>query len=249
MRRTLLAAAVLAIAMSRFARADEQADARAILEAAIKAQGSADAVGKFTGIYFKAKGKDLEDDKWVPILYESYMQGNNKMRTVNYDAQNKVESIDVLNGKEGWTKEKDKATESLNDEQIKQRLEMNYLSWATMLVPLRAQEYRLFLLNEIDVAGKKAEGILIHRDGHEPVKLYFDKETHLLVKYEFHYKNADVGQEVDETCVFSDFKTVQDVKQPMKIEQSWDGAKIAELEITEMKFNEKPLDNKLFAKP
>jgi hypothetical protein len=249
MCRTLLAA-VLAMAMSGLARADEQADAKAILETAIKAQGSDEAVGKFTGIYFKAKGKTLdEDNKWVPILYESYMQGNNKMRTVNYDVQNKVESIDVLNGKEGWTKEKDKAAEALNGEQIKQRLEMNYLSWATMLVPLRAPEYRLFLLNEIDVAGKKAEGILIHHDGHEPVKLYFDKDSHLLVKYEFHYKNADVGQEVDETCVFSDYKTVQDVKQPMKIEQSWDGVKIAELEITDMKFNEKPLDDKLFVKP
>jgi hypothetical protein len=47
----------------------------------------------------------------------------------------------------------------------------------------------------------------------------------------------------------SDYRTVQDMQQPYKVQTRWDGVKVSDLEVQEIKLYEKPLDEKLFAKP
>jgi hypothetical protein len=42
---------------------------------------------------------------------------------------------------------------------------------------------------------------------------------------------------------------VQGTKQAFKVVQSWNGTKTSDLQITEMKLYDKPLDEKLFSKP
>jgi hypothetical protein len=80
-------------------------------------------------------------------------------------------------------------------------------------------------------------------------QLYFDKETHLLVKHQRNFKNVEAGKDFVEDSLFSDYRTVQVTKQPFTAETSWDGQKISNLSITKMKLYEGPLDETLFSKP
>jgi outer membrane lipoprotein-sorting protein len=250
MRKPLFGATVVAMMLCAAARADDQAEAKAILDAGIKAHGGEAALSKFVGMYFKVKGTAYDEDKKkTPLSYEWFIQGEDKERTVSLDEDNKVTEVEVVNGKEGWVKEGDQASENLSSEQLESRREIIYLNWATMLVPSKVEGFRLSLLDETTVAGRKAVGILVSHDKHGPLKLYFDKETHLLVKYERKFKNVEVGKEFEEECVYSDYKDVQETKQPVKIEVSWNGMKLCDLQISEMKLSEKPLDEKLFTKP
>jgi hypothetical protein len=240
---------ILTFAFINVARADDAADARAILDQAIKAHGGEATLGKFVATYFKVKGTEYDGDTKTPISFEWFVQGNDKETAISYDENDKVTEVEVVNGKEGWTKDASRVTESMSKEQVDFQQEMIYLNWATMFVPLKAAGFRLSTLGETDIAGRKAVGILISHDKHGPLKMYFDKETHLLAKYHRKFKDPDAGKEFDEDCVFSDYRAVQDTKQPFKFETTRDGVKVNDGRIVEMKLYDKPLDEKLFAKP
>jgi hypothetical protein len=249
MCRLLFACIALTFGLVDVACADAAADARKILDQAIEAHGGEAALGKFVAMYYKVKGTEYDGDMKTPISFEWFFQGDDKETAISYDENDKVTEVEVVNGKEGWTKDASRVTEPMTKEQIEFQQEMIYLNWATMFVPLKAKGFRLSLIGETEVAGRKAVGILVSHDKHGPLKLYFDKETHLLAKYQRKFKDPDAGKELNEECVFSDYRTAQDTKQPFKGETFWDGVKANEFRIVEMKLYDKPLDEKLFSKP
>jgi hypothetical protein len=249
MYKALASFFVLTFAFIHVAHADDAADARAILDQAIKAHGGEATLGKFVAMYFKVKGTEFDGDMKTPISFEWFFQGDDKETGISYDENDKVIDVEVVNGKEGWTKDSSRMTEAMSKERIESRQEEIYLNWATMFVPLKGEGYRLSALGETEVAGRKALGILVRHDKHTPLNLYFDKETHLLVKHLQKRKGEDDGKEFTNEGVYSDYRTVQDTKQPFRAEISWDGVKTAELKVVEMKLYDKPLDEKLFAKP
>jgi hypothetical protein len=118
-----------------------------------------------------------------------------------------------------------------------------------MLFPLKEKEYNLSVLDETEIGGRKAVGILVENKKHDPIKLFFDKENHLLVKCQQKYKNIDDRKVYDQECILSDYRDVQGTKQPFKIEVLSDKAAVLDLGVTEMKLSDKPLDQKLFTKP
>jgi hypothetical protein len=249
MCRKFLGAAVLTDSLGGAASADEQADAKAILHQGITAQGDEVAQSKFVAVSVKSKGTLRKGGKRAAVSFGCSCQGFDKMRILSLDDQDKLDKVQIINGREGWVKDNDQPTEALSGERLEARREFAYVTWATTLVPLKADGFRLSLLDETTVAGRKAVGILVSHDKHVPLKLYFDEETHLLVKYERKYKDVDGGKEVDEECVCSDYRNVQEKKQPFRFEGLSDGVKVIDLVITELKWHDKPLDDKLFSKP
>jgi hypothetical protein len=249
MCRLLFAFIALTIGLVNVACADDAAEARAILDQAIKAHGGDAALGKLVAMYYKVKGTEYDGDMKTPISFEWFFQGDDKETAISYDENDKVTDVEVVNGKEGWTKDASRMTEPLSKERIESRQEDVYLNWVTMFVPLKGKGYRLSPLGETEVGGRKAVGIIVSHDKHAPLKLFFDKETHLAVKHQRKRKSEEDGKEYIEECVYSDFRTVQDTKQPFKVEASWDGVKVAEFRIVEMKLYDKPLDERLFSKP
>jgi hypothetical protein len=239
----------LTIALVNPARADDAAAAKEILDQAIKAHGGEAALGKFVAMYYKVKGNEFDGDMKIPLSFDWFFQGDDKETAISYDENDKVTDVEIVNGKEGWVKDANRVTTEMSKDQIEFRRELIYLNWATMFVPLEAKAFRLSPLGETDVAGRKAVGILVKHDKHGPVKMYFDKQTHLLAKYQRKFKDPDSGKEVDEECVFSDYRTVQDTKQPFQVETFWDGVNASAFKIVDMKLYDKPLDEKLFAKP
>jgi hypothetical protein len=249
MCKLLFGVLFVAASFTCVATADDQADAKVILDAAIKATGGEAALEKPVAFYFKFKEVQYDGDKKTLTTGEWFLQGHDQERAVSFDEDGKTTEIVVLNGKDGWSKEADQPAERLSDEQLEYQQEMVFLNWVTMLAPLKGKEFRLATSDETTVGDRKAVGITVTQEKHRPVTLYFDKESHLLVKWKRKLKDPDTSKEVDEECVFSDFRDVQGTKQPFKAEVTWDGAKVMDLTVTEAKLHEKPLDDKLFEKP
>lgn len=118
-----------------------------------------------------------------------------------------------------------------------------------MLVPLLKEGFQLSTLKDTKVDGRPAEGILITHEKHRPLRYFFDKETHLLVKSERTLSKSESENEGIEETIWSDYRTIQGTKQAMKASVRWDGVEVSEAKTTELKLYEKPLDEKLFAQP
>lgn len=251
MSRLFLGIAILIAARGGVVRADDQSDATAILDAAINAHGGEAALGKFVGYYGKDKATSDDNGTTSVTFYESWFTPD-KERTVTFDRDNVRTEIEVVTGAEGWTSTLDGSAEKMGAELLTSKQDMIYMSWVTTtFVPLKGKQYTLSVLDETDVAGHKAVGILVRREKHVPLKLYFDKETHLLAKLQCKVKDVEPGKttEYDQECIFSDYRDLQGTKQPFKFEQILDGAKVGDYVIQELKLYDKPLDEKLFVKP
>jgi hypothetical protein len=112
---------------------------------------------------------------------------------------------------------------------------------------LKEKGYKLTTLPEEKVEGKPALGLLVAHKQHRAVRLWFDKETALLVKSERQTKD-DSGQESAEEVLFSSYQDVNGLKVATRFVVKSAGKTVAEAEMTEVKPAEK-LDPKLFAKP
>ena len=118
MRNTLVVLITLSLPLINAARADDAADARAILDEAIKAHGGEAALGKFVAMYYKVKGTEFDGDMKTPLSFEWFFQGDDKETTISYDENDKVTDVEVVNGKEGWTKDASRVTEPMAKEQV-----------------------------------------------------------------------------------------------------------------------------------
>jgi hypothetical protein len=154
--------------------------------------------------------------------------------------------IVVVNGDKGWIKLKDKTME-LDKDKLAEEREGNYARWVTLLTPLKDKAFSLSPLGEVKVGKADAVGVKVSRKNHRDVNLFFDKQTHLLLKSEFRVKD-DSGKEVTQEVLYSDFKDIDGVKRPQKIVIKRDGNEFLDGEMSDFKLVEK-LDGSEFEKP
>ena len=249
MRRFPFAATVLVMMHLGIARADEQTDAKAVLDAAIEAKGGEAKLSKIVGGWIKSKRTYYNGDFKTTGYVESFSQRGEKERTVLLDSDYKVNEIIVFNGKKAFVKIGEQAAKELSGERSVVFRESAYRNWVTLLLPLKAKEFRLSLIDDTSVRGRPAVGILVSHDKHDPLKLYFDKETHLLVKQQYKSKNPANGKDADTECIYSDFQNVKGTRAPFKAEIFVGGQKIGDGTVIERELYEKPLDDKLFSEP
>jgi hypothetical protein len=274
MFRLLVAPFILLLFLSGLASADDQAEARAILDKAIKAHGDEAAMNKVLAIHVTSEAECYGLDIGTVSRINLYQQGVAKVdkgkvvfsSSVGSNLLNKV--TQVINGKEAWIKVDDTRTMSMSEAEKEGLIGRDgtnakitseagsssmpdgfYFGCIRSLVPFRKAEYRLSPIGEKMVAGRKVIGICVRHDKHDMVSLYFDGETYLLVKYERRFKNDGAAKEVHEETVLSDYRTIQGFKQPFKMEVYQDGRKFAKHTCLTFEFSEKPFDDKLFAKP
>jgi outer membrane lipoprotein-sorting protein len=250
MRRIVCLATTLTLALAACgtARADEQADLKALIDKAIKAQGGEANLTKYKAETFKMKGKfyDAAPDG-ADYTGEWAVQQPDKMRfQIKFDGGSFTQ---VFDGKKLWQKLGDDVKEVDDKDEIAETKEELYAGRVSSLVPLKDKEYTLAPLGEIKVNGKPAVGVLVKSKGHRDVSLYFDKDTNLLVKTANQVKNFRAGgKEVTQEAVFSDYKEVKGVQHPLKIAITHDGKKFVDGQITDYEPKEK-LDDSVFAKP
>jgi hypothetical protein len=227
------------------------AETRLILEKGIRASGGAEKLTRYRGLVLKGEGKVSVGNETIPFTGTWHTQGLDKSRTLIAVRLNKgapaFESCTVVNGSTGWRKE-DGGTKELEGEWLFEEKEHLYLNWVTMLVPLREQQYKLTLLPEGKLNNKPVVGIGVSAQGHRDIKLFFDRDSGLLVKTERKVRDVDNKQDIVEAILYSDYKEVNGVQVAMRYRAAWDGTDYADVQMTEARVYEK-LDDKWFQKP
>jgi len=231
------------------ARADE-ADAKAIIEKAVKAHGGQANLDKYPGSTVTFKGKFYGLGEGLPMSGSVTSFGGNKQRVeIEIDVNGMtIPVLVVFNGEKGWNKV-DKDTKELDKDELAEMKEETYAGWVTTLAPLlKDKQFKFSTIGDLKVDKITAVGVKVSSKGHRDVDLYFDKETGLLVKAETRVKDDTSGQEVTEENFPSEYKDVQGVKQAMKFTVKRDGKPYLEGEAKDVKMIEK-LDPDVFAKP
>ena len=247
-RHTVLAVAVV-LSAAVTARADD-ADAKAIVDKALRAHGGADTVAKFSATTTKFKGTVHSMGQALPFTGEIATQGADRVK-VDVEAEAagmKFRFVSVLSGDKGWIKAPGADTKEMDKDELAEAKEQAHAGWVASLVPLTGKGLTLAKIGEVEIDKRPALGVKVSGKGRRDVDLYFDKETGLLVKAESRVKDEGSGQEVTQESFYADYKDVQGVKYAMKITVKRDGKPYVEGEVTDVEFAEK-LDAGVFAKP
>lgn len=248
--RFAMAAVAVVFAVAPQARADDAADARAIVEKAVKAHGGQDKLDKHASSVLKFKGTFHGAGEGIPMTGEISSQGSDKQR-IDLEIEaggQKIPFLIVLNGDKGWNKIAKDTTE-MDKDKLAEAKQAAHAGWVTTLAPLKDKKtFTLATTGEIKIEKRAALGVKVSRKGYRDVDLYFDKETGMLVKAETRVKDETSGQEVSEESFPSDYKDVKGTKQAHKITVKRNGKPFLDGEVTNIELFEK-LDASTFAKP
>jgi hypothetical protein len=252
-------------------RADDAADARAVVARATKAAGiSTD--GKPLTVTYKVKGQNMGGGFENAFTGEMAFQGPDKYRmTVISGVSGKVEmprrgpfrrrvanelngilngiTIDVLlvvNGKKAWMSVQGTSQE-VTGEQLEKLVAQAYQQHVMSLAPLLIEEeFKLSTAGEIEVNSKKAAAVKVERNKKQALTLFFDKESGLLAKVEMKAKDeSQGGKEVTKEVYFEDYKDVGGRKYYTKMRLIEDGKLTLVDTLSDHKMQE-TLDPKLF---
>src|SRR5207302_10235691 len=112
-----------------------------------------------------------------------------------------------------------------------------------VVLRLKAADHRLSLREEVKIDGRPAIGVELNKavpDFKLSLRLYFDKETNLLVRQENVLSSSSVS--------YSDYKKFDDIPIARKQTQTANGKIVTETEVIDFRAVEK-LDAKLFEQP
>jgi hypothetical protein len=222
-------------------------DPRELLEQAIAAAGE-DPVPPPAGTRSAGTGFVYDEGERIPVQHETVIawdcrRGRWLLRYQYPDET--VTHVTVVNGTQGWIKDADETTPMTAAELAGWQEEL-YVGEVESLTPLRKGGFTLKALGEVKVDGRRARGIAVNSPGRPEVKLYFDKESALLLKTE-RRRRAEKGA-VTEEALHSDYKTLQGVKISMKEVVKQNGKLDSEFTTTEFQYLDR-LDESVFQKP
>jgi len=228
----------------------EEADARKVIDKAIKAHGGAEKRAKLKSSTFKMKGKfyGMSADG-IDFTSESSIQAPDKQHLeVTGEVMGQTfKFVRVVNGNKGWTRTMD-TTKEMDKEELAEAKEELYARGVSNLVDLKDKGFTLAPLGEVKVGKRDAVGIRVSHKGQRDINLFFDKKTHMLLKSERRVKDAMGGGEVTAEEFFDEYKEVGGIQHAHKISILHDGKKFVEGEITDFTPKEK-IDDSAFDKP
>jgi hypothetical protein len=242
-RSTLSAALVAAVVLAGVARAAEGDDARAVIDRAVKAAGRGTDPAKRKALTWTTKGTYHGMGMEIPFTanYALELPDKSRMEIENFMTR-------VVNGNKGWIQMMGETREMDKDDLAEAR-EALYHDRVITLAPLKGEGFKLSLLGDSKVGDKPVVGVKVSHAGHRDVKLFFDKNSHLLLKLEAPVKSREQGgKEVTQEAVYGDYMEVDGTKFPRKMTIKRDGERYVEGENSDLKFSA-GLPAKEFEKP
>ena len=252
MRRWFLGLAVALVAAGA-AAADDKAEA--VVKKGIEAHGGADALNKYKGGRMKMTGEvsilgmNLEFTGSLayslPDRYRLQMSLEVMGQKLDIQQLVKGETVKSTITAAGMTMNApggDAEKEELKTAAVLQEAEQ--------LTPLLdAKKFTIKAADDADVNGKKAAVIVVQPKAvKKEIKMFFDKESGLLVKTA--HRGMGVGEdgqpkEVDEESYGADYKKVNGVQVPTKLTVNHDGKKFMTVKVSDYELSDK-IDDKEF---
>src|SRR5262245_13778774 len=173
----VMAASFLAASYSRAQAAGEQgedAEARAIIDKAIKAHGGADKLSQFKAVSAKWVGKrKVENVFYWDAVYVVTYEMPDKIRfdiEVENPKGGKFAFSRVVNGKKGWQGSV-RGTRDLKEAEVAHIVDALYAHWLASVVPFKDKGFQFALVGSVTVDGKDAVGISVSCKGRPDVNL------------------------------------------------------------------------------
>ncbi len=245
--RTILATAMTCgclLATTAPASAGDRDDALAIIDRAVKAQGGADAIAKVRTAVRAGVGVMFQGETKTPFTDELMLNLPNQWRDT-VDIDKKLHFVMAVNGEKGWQAVSGTVGE-IGPARLKELREEIYVLELETLLPLQKPDFDLAAVPEIKVVDRPAAGVKVSSKGHADAKLYFDNQTHLLVKIERSAQEA--GLKLNKEYLFGNYKEFDGVKMPTSQMEMLEGKEVMELTSASYKFPAKP-DEAAFRKP
>jgi hypothetical protein len=253
MRKVLIAALSVgfALALPATSRAQD-ADARAVIDKAIKAAGGLDKLKKFNKAFTaKAKGNIEVMGMKLDFTIDAYTQMPNKSKAVINLSVNgmQLEIVQAFDGEKGWASVLG-MVKDLEKEEIDEHKAMVHVESVTNLFALTEDKaFKLSTLGDSKVGDAEVVGVQATKQDKRDVNLYFDKKTHLLLKAEYRAMEPISKMEVAQEKIYSDYKELlPGLKMSSKQIVNNDGKRYMELEFTEVTAVERH-DDSIFKKP
>jgi hypothetical protein len=138
--------------------------------------------------------------------------------------------VHLLNG-EGASIVIDGRTQSVSSSNLAQMRQTLQLAHAMKLVPLLVDPaFTISYLGEFQYNGRILVGVQVVGYSQRDLRLYFDKETALLVKSE-HLLDGIGGKDVRQEAFYSDYRDVGGYRRPGRVTAYRDGKKVMETEL------------------
>ncbi len=233
-------------------RADDAADARAVIDKAIKAHGLKPGDEKLA-VQWKERGTVPQADKSelrVAATWTFRPPDRFRYHLVLTSDKQEHELVYVVNGEKVQTLTGANDYE-LEDDQKANGLAMIHREWITTLTPLAGTDFTLGTAKGKDVAGKPAVGVRVSSGKRTIATLYFDKASGLLVKREALVRELLAppnAKEVLEEAFYSGYKEVDGRQVYTKRRWLTGGGDEYEATLSDHTFL-KRVDAKLFEKP
>lgn len=231
--------------------AEDAADAKAVIEKAVKAAGGADKVSKPCALVWKYKGTFSGLGDPIELTGEVIQQtpkGQYK-NVVNFEFMgNKGTRIVVFDGSKGWATFMGMTME-MGEDELAETKEQAYSTRLADLSRIQDPSLKFEPLGESKVGDKSVIGFKVTSPGHKELKLYFDKASGLVAKVERKARDTMNNDDVDQEQLFENYKEWPDgVKRAMKQTTKRSGKDYIATEVTESKVEDK-VDDKVFTKP
>jgi hypothetical protein len=207
MRRTIALLLLLAAAVPL--RADEPRD---VIERAVKAHGGLDNLERTAAGRMTFQGKVPQEGLNLTMTGDWLVQAPDKQKLhLHLDVGGqKLEAVMVVNGDKMWQKVdfgQQQQEQEVSDEQRREMAGMLHAARVGGLAPLlRDRKFTLEALPEAAVEGRPAVGVKASYPGQPDVSLWFDKETHLLVKTAYRSTAGQGNQGSLQETVLGDYR-------------------------------------------
>ena len=231
------------------ARADEQPEAKVLLDKAIKAMGGEAKLAKLGTVSGKGKITAMKGGQEITISLQGTWQGLSQYRAELeiQDGGNNFNGILVINGDKGWFKKNDN-TDDAPEGLVPFIQNLFYAGRMPQMLPaLKDNAYKLTPLGEIKVGTQPAVGFSVSHPDYKDVSLFFDKESGLPLKSEIRLTEPKRDQESTIEFHYSDYKDFDGVKLCGMVTIKLDDKEFT-MELREIKAAEK-MDDSRFDRP
>lgn len=236
------------LALVGMLRADDQADAKAVIDKALKAMGGEGKVAKFKAGNCKGKVILDKNGQQLSLMADLIWQGIDKAKLkgeLNENGNN-GRIVFCIDGDKGWEQKNDNVSDAPAPLFSAVKNAFFALQMVYLLPELKGGAFKLSPLGEVKLNDKSVVGISVQHQGHNDVNVFFDKETGLPAKSEVRLTDPN-GKEITVEYLYGDFQDMDGVKHPKRISLKADNTEFI-IELQEIASKDK-IDDSEFAKP